>query len=301
MSRDSAESASVVVVIVNWNGYDDTAECLGFLRSVTYEDRRTVVVDNGSADNEASRLADAFPEIHIITNEANEGFARAANQGIEWALGQEAGYVLLLNNDTVPDPSFLTHMIDYMKTAPGVGLAAPLITYYDTGRIWFAGGTVNLWTGRTRHIGIDRAVEEAPAESTRTQYATGCALLARAEMLREIGTLDDAMFIYYEDVDLSHRAHLSGYGIAVVPSAIVAHKVSSTLGEQGANRITSRQAFYLGRNKVLFAHKHLRGVQHLSFVASTATLGLAEIVRRATTWRAPIAYARGVLTGIKAA
>lgn len=297
----TGEPSTVAIVIVNWNAYEDTSECLWSLQQVAYANRRTVIIDNGSANGEADRLAQAFPEVHVIANEANEGFARASNHGIEWALAEGASYVLLLNNDTVVAPDFLTHMVEYMEDHPNAGLVVPLITYHGLDRIWYAGGQLNLWTGRTRHPGIDRPTAEAPSAPTPTQYATGCALLARAQLLREIGGLDDSMFIYYEDVDLSYRARVAGRDIAVVPSAVVEHKVSAALGRRGGNRFTSRQSFYLGRNKVWFARKHLHGLQRASFIASTVTLGMAEVIKRAATWDAPVAYARGLVNGVRAA
>lgn len=109
------------------------------------------------------------------------------------------------------------------------------------------------------------------------------------------------MFVYYEDVDFSYRVRRAGYEIALVPSAVVAHKVSAVLGKRGTNRYTTVQAFYVGRNKVLFARKHLHGRQKLSFLLATATLGLAEVIKRPATLSAPLSYMRGLIEGVRAA
>ena len=301
MTSEAGRAANVAVIIPTWHGYDDTVECLESLQHVTYPNVQTVVIENGSANGDEHRLKQAFPEAHIIVNQTNQGFAHACNQGIDWALDQRAGYILLLSNDTVVTPDFLTHLIDYLAATPEVGVVAPLITYYQSDRIWYAGGSLNLWTGRTRHAAIDQPLVNAPTAPARTEFATGCVLLARASVVRDIGGLDDLMFTYFEDVDFCYRARRHGYEIAVVPEAIVAHKVSAVLGQRGTNKLRPGQAFYLGRNKVIFARKHLHGLQRAAFIASTATLGLAEVLKRPAAWNSPISYMQGMFRGVWAA
>src|ERR1700674_2500607 len=121
---------SVTTIILNWNGLADTRECLSSLRSADYPDNRIVVVDNGSREDEASALQAEFGDlIEIIRLPENRGFAGGANTGIRRALELDSEYVLLLNNDTVVDPGFLTQLIDGVRDLQKLAAACPR-TYF---------------------------------------------------------------------------------------------------------------------------------------------------------------------------
>lgn len=238
-----APSASIAVIILTWNGKDLTVECLRSFAAVKTPHLRLFVVDNGSTDGTVAAVkAIGDARVILIENGANLGFAAGNNVGIRRALDDGAGFVLLLNNDTVVDPSFIDRLLDAMNEVPGIGIAGPKIYYFEPpDRIWFAGGEVSMWRGTARHIGI-REVDRGQYDRARDcDYVSGCALLARREVFEQVGLLDPGYRAYFEDTDFCVRAARAGYRIRYVPGAKVWHRISASTGGQLSRRKVSRK------------------------------------------------------------
>ncbi len=221
----------VAIVLLNWNGKSVTLECLASLRTIRYERRRIILVDNGSTDGSVGVIRKDYPEVELLEMGTNLGFARGANVGMRHALDHGADMLLLLNNDTVVDPDFLRHMVDAMNADPSIGLVAPKIYYFEEpDRIWFAGGDLSLWAGTLRHIGIreyDHGQFDTPRE---IPHACGCCLLARRSLAEQVGLLDESYYLYTEDADWVMRARRGGYRVSYEPRAKIWHKVSVDSG-----------------------------------------------------------------------
>jgi len=242
MSNSSPVPAPrVAVVILTWNGRALTMECLESLESVRTPDTHIIVVDNASNDGTAAAIRERYEaRVEVIENESNLGFAAGNNVGMRHALAAGAEFVLLLNNDTAVDPHFLDELLRPMLEDTEIGIAVPKIYYYTPpDRIWFAGGEVFLARGTARHVGIRQRDAGQFDEPRDTDYATGCALLARAGLIARVGLLDTSYVAYFEDADFCMRARRAGYRIRYVPSAKVWHKISASTGGQ------------LGRRKIL--------------------------------------------------
>lgn len=244
----------VSVILLNLNSYDDTRDCLLSLRKVLYANFETIVVDNGSSDDSSPRLRREFPEIKLIVNPKNLGFTGGNNLAIEAALKNEAAYIILLNNDTVVDPNFLSRLVAVGETDPRIGILAPKILYAtDPQRIWFAGGFVSCRSGLYGHIGQDEL--DAAGKFSRVQetdWITGCAFFVKASVFREVGLLDARFFIYSEDADFCMRARNAGYKCMFVPDAKIWHKISRTCGAQ------SPFTLYLGtRNHLIWMAQYV--------------------------------------------
>lgn len=243
----------VSIILLNLNAYKDTSECLGSLAEVRYPNFEVIVVDNGSTDDSSERLQNEFPCIKALRSEENVGFAEGNNLGIRQALEDGADYVLLLNNDTVVDPDFLTHLIKMGEANPRIGVLGPKIFYFsDPARIWYAGGKVGYLTARCQHLGLGKLDGDGkfmqPAE---TFFVTGCALTVKAGVIREVGLLDPGLFVYWEDADFCSRVREAGYQCMFVPEARIWHKIARTTG--------SRSAFslYLStRNQLTWVARH---------------------------------------------
>jgi len=191
-----------------------------------------LVVDNGSSDGSGHKLQAEFPAITFFMAGENLGFSGGNNIGIEDALQRGTDYVLLLNNDTVVDPQFLTNLVDAGEGDPHIGLLAPKILYdSEPQRIWYAGGYFQQITGICRHFGLDEIDNEQRFAKIRdTQFITGCAMLIKASVLRTIGFLDARLFVYWEDTDFCMRASNAGFRSVFVPNARIWHKISRTCG-----------------------------------------------------------------------
>jgi GT2 family glycosyltransferase len=221
----------VAIILVNWNGKNDTLECLASLRKLDGPDVRVVVVDNGSSDGSVEAFRSAHPWADIIALTENRRFAGGNNAGIAHALSLGADYILLLNNDTFVAPDFVSQMLARFSSEPGCGMVAPKIYYATPPEVlWFTGGEISFWTGTMRHTGI-REIDRGQYDTPRViDYATGCCILTSRMIIEEVGVLDESFFIYGEDADWSMRVRNAGYRIMYEPRARVWHKLSVSAG-----------------------------------------------------------------------
>ncbi|MBA4312068.1 MAG: glycosyltransferase family 2 protein [Chlorobiaceae bacterium] len=221
----------VYIIVLTWNGKSDTIECLQSLQKLSYPNYKIIVVDNASIDGTADEVMRLYPSVELVRNSSNLRFAGGNNIGINIALKKKADYVLLLNNDTIVDVNFLSHLIEAAESDEHVGMAGPKIYYHsDQKRIWYAGGKIDWWTGSVSHLGVREIDKGQFIKLKYTDYVTGCALLVKREVVEKIGLLDESYFIYGEDADWSLRTAGAGYKLLFVPQAILWHKVSVSTG-----------------------------------------------------------------------
>lgn len=264
------------IIIVNWNGEKVIGECLESLRSIDYSNFRITVVDNASMDSSPEIIRNSFPEVELIENEENLLFAGGNNIALRRALDQDGELFLLLNNDTEVDPDFATELAEVLKN-PEAGIAGPKIYYYDDPRrIWYGGGGFYPLIGVPRHLNIrklDTGRQEQPGE---TGYVTGCAMMVKREVFRDIGLLDVSYRMYCEDVDFCLRAKEAGWECWYAPEARVWHKVSSSSGGgftpyKFENRIASNARLII-RHKPLWWRMAAAPVQALLLVIVVISL-----------------------------
>lgn len=221
----------VGIIVLNWNGLEDTRECLLSLFRLAGPGIRIYVVDNGSSDGSPEKLLAEFGDrIILLCNAENLLYAGGNNVGIRQALADGCTHLLLLNNDTVVDRDLSTALINVSKANPEAILCPKIYFLRDPDRLWYAGGILNLKRARASHRGIrdkdcgqyDR-VEE-------TDWATGCALFAPRAIFEEVGPLDESFRLYSEDLDFCLRAAKAGFRILFVPQGKVWHRVSAAIG-----------------------------------------------------------------------
>ena len=232
MARSIQEpSGSTWLILVNWNGREVTLACLASLRQVPSPPFSVLVVDNGSADGSVEAIRSLHPEVHLLSLPENRLFAGGTNTGIRYALDHGATLVVLLNNDTVVDPGFLAPLLAPLRQDRTCGAVAPKMLYHDRPTmLWFAGGAVSFWTGTMKHIGIreeDRGQHDAALP---IDYASGCCIATRRDVLERVGMLDEAYSMYTEDADWSLRVRRAGYRILYEPTSRIWHKVSVSAG-----------------------------------------------------------------------
>ena len=253
----------VFIIILNWNGYKDTAECLQSLCRLSYPSYEVIVADNDSADGSVSRLKEKFKDIIFLENKENLGFAGGNNVGFQYALRYGADYVLLLNNDTIVDPNLLDILVKVGEADKRIGVIGPKIYCYpDSSRLWGVGGEIDMKHGKTYHTGYHE-VERGQWDRMRdVDYVSGCAMMIKREVLEKVGLLDERFFLYYEETDFCMRARESGFRIVYMPDAKIWHKVSNTVGSINGPVYT----YYMTRNRLLFMRMYMDESQWRRFI-----------------------------------
>lgn len=223
---DYGQNSRVACIVLNWNGWKDTVQCLAALQRCTHSQLTTIVVDNGSTDNSASRIRLEFPQIFLLETGKNLGFAAGNNVGIRYALDQRPDFIWLLNNDTEPAPEALSALVTKALTDDKIGAVASICYYADspsTVQVW-AGARVNLWTGSARN-----ATEPQIDEWFDGLY--GASLLIRRTALEDVGLLDEGFFFYWEETELCLRLRKRSWRLAAAPDSSVLHKTGASVGK----------------------------------------------------------------------
>jgi len=255
----------VAIIILTWNQRDVTLECLASIEELDYPAERShiIVVDNGSADGTSQAIRQRYPSVTVISNGENLGFAEGNNVGIRHALRGAPDYVMLLNNDTVLDPSMLNELLAVAETDSTIGIVGPKMLHFDhPDVIWCAGNHIDWRTGETTRLHAGQQDTGADEEPREVDFITACAICLRREVIKQIGLLDPRFFIYYEESDWCVRARKHGWRILYVPRARLWHKVSAAMG--AASPATE---YYMTRNVLLFLAKHQRGLKRLRSLA----------------------------------
>jgi GT2 family glycosyltransferase len=253
----STTHPSVWIVIVNWNNYKDTVECLESVYQMDYPNFQVVLVDNGSTGDDLDRLRNKFPQIKSIALSRNCGFALANNVGIRLAVDNSADFIWLLNNDTVVEKDALTVLVEAASNCPQALFFGSWISYYnDPSRLWFGGGRFNYATAKTSHDHLGKLTEEIDTGEciSRTDWITGCSLFVRATVAKSFGLLDETFFMYEEDLEWQLRVNGSEGQAVIVHKPLVLHKVSSSIALTGDKvffkaAFRARNRLKLGKNQ----------------------------------------------------
>lgn len=213
----------VAVVVLNWNGWQDTLACVASLQALTYGDFEILVVDNGSTDDSVAEIRSAYPDVTLLLSGANLGFGGGCNVGIRHALAQGADYVWLINSDATVAPAALTALVQVADSDPALGSVGSVLYEADQPdqiQLW-GGGRVNLWLGRSNHCVVPGPIS----------FISGASLLLRRAALEQVGLFDETLFfMYWEDTDLGFRLANAGWRLAVAEDSKVWHKQSASLG-----------------------------------------------------------------------
>lgn len=227
-----------------------TAECLDSLGRIDYPNYQILVVDNGSTDGSQELIKNKFPSVILMENESNLGFVEGNNRGINYAIENKADYIFLVNDDVVVSPSVLSTLVDIAENDRKVGILGPMIYHYDEpNRIQSAGGKIHWGKGRASHQGWDEIDYRQYNGNRDVDFLFGCAFLIKRSVIKKIGLMDPAFFMYFEEADWCFRAKKAGYKVVCVADSKVWH--------HNVNRENSPVfVYYFTRNNLLFMKKN---------------------------------------------
>lgn len=214
------------VVVLAWNGREFLPECLNSVRADACRHVEIIVVDNGSTDGSAQFVRVSFPDAILIENGANLGFSKGCNIGAKRARGEA---LVFLNQDTRVEPGWLAHLVSPVLLDKGVGVSTGKLLLGDTARIDCTGGYLTLWTGPgSLHHGVPQ--DDVVKGILRPFFGCGAAMAVRRELFLSIGGFDEQIFAFGDDLDLSWRLRLLGFGVVYAPFATIHHAHSGSWG-----------------------------------------------------------------------
>lgn len=252
--------ASVAIVLVNWNSYAVTNDCIQSLYQISYPNYQIIVTDNGSTDGSGAALEKDHPTATVLYNEKNTGFTGGNNTGLVYAIEQGYDYIMMLNNDTFVEPDFLEPLVAYMDAHPNTGIIQPRIHFnHNRNLLWDGGSYFSKWLGYAYTRGYNQPVSQKFLTIKEVDWITGCGFLTRNNILKQSGLLIEKMFIYSEDVDLSFRIKALGYQLIYHPDSVIYHiaGMSNKTKEKGKEGYVNPIVHYLNiRNKIWLLKKH---------------------------------------------
>lgn len=254
----------LTLVTVNYNTEKDTKNLLMSLRRIERNNfhLQIIIVDNGSRTPFQLDPQEKKENITILRSDENMGFAGGYNIGIRAALAQNSDYILIINNDTKVYSDMLKNLLQVLESDSKIGVTVPKI-YFAKGHefhkdrykpaelgkvIWYAGGFTDWKNVGSVHRGVDEVDHGQFDKIEPIDFATGCCMLFKSEVLEKVGLFDERYFLYFEDADLSERIKKAGFRIYYVPTAMLIHVNASSSGGPG-NKLHD---YFLTRNQMLF-------------------------------------------------
>ena len=257
----------ITIIILNWNGKEDTLECLDSLDKIDYPHHEIVVVDNGSTDGSVSAIRQQFPNTHIIETGQNLGFAEGNNVGIHYALESNSDYILVLNNDTWVNRNLLSTLVETACATDNKFVYGPAILYANPeDTIWFAGGKWNQKKLTFDYPLQGEKITNLPADPYETDYICGAALFFHRSIAEKIGFFDKRFFLVWEESDWCYRANNAGYPSLMVPESKIWHKVGVSFGSESS----PLRQYFSTRNRLLWIEKNLS--QSIAFKTALQSL-----------------------------
>lgn len=223
----------VSIIILHLKDIPCLVDCIASLNKITYQNYNIIIVNNGPRNKKLSGALTPVSQhiTKVIDTDNNLSFAKGNNIGIKQALQDLADYVLLLNDDTVVAPDFLSVLIDAAEARTDAGILGPKIyRFYDPDRVWFAGARFHYDTCAAITTGSEQIDHFGDAKTVESDYITGCALLIKRDTIEKIGMLDERFFLYWEDVDWGLKCSNAGLKNLIVLYSHIWHKISVSSG-----------------------------------------------------------------------
>ena len=247
---------SVFTIILNYNNYTDTIDTIESVLSSEYDVNSILLIENSSDKTIIRKIRTQFPDLAIIENEKNLGYAGGNNIGIQKAIASGADYIFLLNNDVTLEKDVLKKCVSAMEKSPGCAACQPIIvTFEDEEKIWSAG--TQLYWGYPR-LFLKGAKLQKDGIKTSPFGLVGCAILFRRSALEQTGLFDESLFLLHEETDWCIRAKKMNFSLLIISNAIVSHKISTTIG-----MFSKIYLYYIGRNWLLVGKKNFSFFRYL--------------------------------------
>lgn len=258
-NRSSSSPPSISAVVVTFNSTGTIRPCLESLLDQTVRPEKIVVVDNASTDGTADLVEKEFPDVKVIRNRENRGFAQANNIGIGATASE---YIALLNPDARADSKWIESMLEPMSVE-NIGIVGCKILNENDGAIWSVGGEFSYFKpGMAFLIGSREKDEGQYGRPAERDFVDTCACLIRRSVIEKVGPFDRNLFLNCEDIDFCFRARRAGYIVAYQPTAVAWHKPGSSMG-RGADYFYDNT-----KSQLYFINKNFHGIRKIILAAN---------------------------------
>jgi len=281
----------VGIILVNWNGWENTRLAYEHVQRSKHENWRFIVVDNASQDESVEKLRQLGPKTVLIESATNLGFAGACNIGISAATEAGAEYVYLLNNDAFVTPDTIG---DLVAASRKLGDRSPLgaTIRYESGKtLQFWGANRSKTTGLPERFPFSEDAFERAADLLPCDFIMGASLLAHRSIFERVGLLDARFFLNFEETDWCARAQRLGFPPMMLKSAVVYHKGGASIGDPNG----PLQLYFMRRNRPLFGERNCPPHQYLMIYLHQVARALLGAVKTAFD-RSPSAARRKLLS-----
>ncbi|MCF7804475.1 MAG: glycosyltransferase family 2 protein [Candidatus Marinimicrobia bacterium] len=259
----------VSIIIPHWNHRNVLADCLTSLARCDYPSLEIIVVDNNSTDDSVEYTEKYFPDVVILKNQENRGFAGGCNDGAAAANGE---YLLILNNDTTQEPDWISKLVRFMEANPSVGVVQPkLLNANDPDLFDYSGAAGGFMDRYAFPFARGRIIDQVERDTgqydgaIQTFWASGTACLLRRSVYEQVELFDETFFAHMEEIDMNWRAQLAGWDVAVVPGAVVYHHSGYTLPPESPFKkyLNHRNSVYMLFSNYQWPRMWIRGLQRL--------------------------------------
>lgn len=260
----------VYIIILNWNGWQDTIECVKSIKNNNYQNYILLIIDNGSSNESLTHLRkltdieysinelyksktetnNYLPrKIILIKSEENLGFAAGNNVGLKYALSNNADYCFVLNNDTIIERKSLELLVNFLELNNQYSAATPQIRYFEpNNKIWNCGGKL-LWYGARKYYYNNCDISSIPQnkEILDITFVSGCALFLRSALIKEIGSFTEQFFFGEEDFEISLRLKRNKKKVVCLLNSVIYHKIGSSINSAALKEYGKIYIYYLNR------------------------------------------------------
>lgn len=268
---------SVYIILLNYHGFNDTIECINSLMKLEQVDFRIVIVDNSETVDDFNKLISFAKQqsctsisfnndecikyknekLILIRSNTNKGFAHGNNIGIRFSMQQaNCKFLWILNNDTVVLPDSLANLVIKHNENPKVLLGSKLVYYYHKNTLQAVGGRFNETLYIPEHVGEGLPVTTLKATLPKIHYPLGAAMFVDRKFIDEVGLLNEAYFLYYEELDWVYRARSYGYLVDWCENSVVYHKEGASIGSSYSNEKSDFSEEHLFKSRQLFIKTH---------------------------------------------
>jgi GT2 family glycosyltransferase len=290
-------SPVIAVIIPTWNLLTDLIECIESVNNSTYKNLITVIIDNNSTDGTAKYIQNNYPEIKLIQNESNLGYAKAINQGIKSARLDDAEYFFILNNDTIIQPNTINSLYNIFLSNKDTGIVAPKVLYFENPEIIFSIGDkvippIPIPIG----YGYKKKDSNKYSKIFELDYVTGCAMLLSNQTINKVGFFNEQFFMYYEDAEYCYRTRKTKLRIFCNGNSTILHK-ASLYGRRGNYSIQQLRA----KNRIIFFNYHNHGAFSFLTIPIVLFIDFIKIIFFLITNKnisKAKAYSKGIIEGL---